>query len=470
MVHIGGYRMVWRSATRTDARRQEVLKRPAFTHPEMNELLEQAEKALQRDLCDHCLGRIFAHVDTGLSNEERGKSLRMALTFQRSLEDKEPLVPHQKCFVCEDLFEMVPRFAEAVEEKLSSIEYHNFLVGTRVDPLVTEREERVWSDVGQEKAETIKAELNQEIGKLVEERTGKKVEFAAPEVVALVDTRFSHVDLDVAPLFVYGRYKKLSREIPQTRWPCNMCRGKGCQKCGGTGKMYQTSVQEIVGAPLLRAAQGEDHFFHGMGREDIDARMLGNGRPFVLEVRHPKKRDLDLTVLLKAINDSSPDMVEVVGPLRYSTREEVRQIKAASPEKEYRVHISLKDKVNKRTLNEVLSSLKRIRITQQTPTRVAHRRADLAREREIVDLVVEEFDDEDLVLRLRTESGTYVKEFVHGDQGRTRPSLSELLGVACEVKALDVIEVADQARDQHGKIVTRPEEEIEADTQQAPKR
>jgi len=33
-----------------------------------------------------------------------------------------------------------------------------------------------------------------------------------------------------------------------------------------------------------------------------------------------------------------------------------------------------------------------------------------------------------------------------------------------------VIEVADQARDQHGKIVTRPEEEVEADTQQAPKR
>jgi tRNA pseudouridine synthase 10 len=94
----------------------------------------------------------------------------------------------------------------------------------------------------------------------------------------------------------------------------------------------------------------------------------------------------------------------------------------------------------------------------------------LAREREIVDFVVEEFDSEDLVLRLRTESGTYVKEFVHGDQGRTRPSLSELLGVACEVKALDVLEVADQARDQHGKIVTRPEEEVEADTQQAPKR
>jgi tRNA pseudouridine synthase 10 len=100
-------------------------------------------------------------------------------------------------------------------------------------------------------------------------------------------------------------------------------------------------------------------------------------------------------------------------------------------------------KVNKEKLDEVILSLKHTRITQQTPTRVAHRRADLARMREIVDLEVEEFDGENLTLRVRTESGTYVKEFVHGDGGRTTPSLSELLGVPCSVKALDVIAVFD---------------------------
>uniref|UniRef100_A0A8R1EGU7 tRNA pseudouridine(55) synthase n=1 Tax=Caenorhabditis japonica TaxID=281687 RepID=A0A8R1EGU7_CAEJA len=33
------------------------------------------------------------------------------------------------------------------------------------------------------------------------------------------------------------------------------------------------------------------------------------------------------------------------------------------------------------------------------------------------------------VNRLETQAGTYIKEFVHGDFGRTRPSLAELLGV-----------------------------------------
>jgi len=409
----------------------------------MNELVVRAEKALSQDLCDHCLGRLFAMVDTGLSNDERGMSLRMAVNLSRSLEDKEPLPPHVKCTVCDEIFDMVPRFAAAVVDKLGTLEFETFLVGTRVDPILVEREERLWGAVSQDKAETIKAELNREIGKAVQSMIPHEVEFATPDVVALVDTRFCHVELDISPLFIYGRYRKLSREIPQTRWPCNRCRGKGCSKCGGTGKMYQTSVQEIIGDPLQRDAQGVDHFFHGMGREDIDARMLGNGRPFVLEVREPKKRQIDLLALQSEINDFGRERVEVEG-LRFSSREEVRQIKTASPDKEYRVRVRLESKVNKEQLDEVLQSFKRTRITQQTPTRVSHRRADLAREREIKDLVLEDLDGRVATLRVRTEAGTYIKEFVHGDSGRTVPSLAGKLGIACAVEALDVIEIADQ--------------------------
>lgn len=434
----------------------------------MNELVVMAEKALSKDLCDHCLGRVFAQVDTGLTNAERGQSLRMALNLERALEDQEPLPAHIRCWVCDELFDMVPRFAEAVVDKLQTIEFDTFLVGTRVDPLISEKEERLWGEVGQDKAETIKAEMNREIGKAVQALIPQEVEFTTPDVVALVDTRFSHVDLDISPLFVYGRYRKLSREIPQTRWPCSRCQGKGCERCNGTGKLYQTSVQEIIGDPLQRDAQGTDHFFHGMGREDIDARMLGNGRPFVLEVRGPSKRHIDLAALEKEINENGKERVEVEG-LRRSSRDEVRFIKSASPDKEYRVLVQMDGKVNKEKLNEVVLSLRSTRITQQTPTRVAHRRADLARERGIVDLVVEAFDGQDLTLRVRTEAGTYVKEFVHGDGGRTRPSLSEALGVPCKVKALDVIEVADQGmRDNHGKTITRRKEALKADTQQEP--
>ncbi len=407
----------------------------------MKEVLEQALKAQDRDLCDHCLGRPFAHVGTGTTNERRGAELRALIDEDRASKGLPPMA-HQRCWLCDEIFDQVPRFAEAIALKLQEVQYDNFLVGTRVDPAVQAKEEELWSVVGQEFAEPIKSELNREIGKAVFNITAKDVDFKNPQVVALVDTRFAHVELDVAPIFLYGRYRKLSREIPQTKWPCRMCQGKGCPRCDNTGKMYQTSVQEQVGDIILPHAQATEHFFHGMGREDIDALMLGTGRPFVIEISHPIVRSLDLLALEQEINEKGKGYVEISG-LRPSTREEVRKIKDATPEKEYRVQVSIHGKVNKGKVDEVLRTFNRTRIVQRTPTRVAHRRADLKRERSIIYAILEDFQEDKMTLRLRTESGTYVKEFVHGDEGRTEPNLSEMLGVPCTVDALDVIGIID---------------------------
>ncbi|HHT75094.1 MAG: tRNA pseudouridine(54/55) synthase Pus10 [Methanomassiliicoccaceae archaeon] len=411
----------------------------------MNKIIARAEKALHHDLCDHCLGRLFAQVESGTTNKERGRDMRIAVALELAARSEE-MPPHETCWLCGDLFEQLPRFAETAASRLSEIEYDTFLIGTKVDPALQDREEQLWSEVGGETAEPIKAELNREIGKLVEARVKKEVDFTSPDVVALVDTRFGNVELNIAPLFIYGRYRKHSREIPQTRWPCRMCRGKGCKRCGGIGKMYQTSVQELIGDPLVRQFEGKDHFFHGMGREDIDARMLGTGRPFVLEIAEPRKRHLDLGEMERLANENGDGLADF-SRLRWSDRHEVRQIKAATPDKVYRAEVSVQGKVNKERIDEVVESLNQARITQQTPSRVAHRRANLARERTIRELVLESMEEDKLVLRLTTESGTYVKEFVSGDEGRTVPSLAGLLGVPCQVIALDVIQIIDNVNE-----------------------
>ncbi|MHA1905460.1 MAG: hypothetical protein ACW977_16030 [Candidatus Thorarchaeota archaeon] len=41
----------------------------------------------------------------------------------------------------------------------------------------------------------------------------------------------------------------------------------------------------------------------------------------------------------------------------------------------------------------------------------------------------------------KVQGGTYVKELISGDDGRTTPSLSESLGVKCECIQLDVIAI-----------------------------
>ncbi len=397
------------------------------------ENIEAARGLASEGLCDRCLGRMFGKIGTGMTNDVRGRMIRDALS-----EMGEDLPAADLCPVCEDVFSLMPRFAENVAEAVNEVESENFLVGTKVEPSIVETEKALWEKYGLENPEAIKSELNREIGKLVLPLVHRRVEFKNPQVVALVDTRFGDVKLDIAPLFIGGRYNKYSREIPQTIWPCRECHGKGCPHCHGKGKMYETSVQEIIGDIALEMAEGDEHFFHGMGREDIDARMLGDGRPFVLEISQPKKRFIDLDELEKR---SSAGEMAAFNSLHFVQREAVERYKGAASDKVYRVRVKADGKVNKETVVEVALSFKDADIDQRTPRRVEHRRADLVRHRRIHWVTADSFDEDGFDLELETDSGTYVKEFVSGDDGRTQPNFSERLGIKCVVVALDVLAI-----------------------------
>ena len=44
------------------------------------------------------------------------------------------------------------------------------------------------------------------------------------------------------------------------------------------------SLEEAIARPLLPLVKADDYAFHAAGREDVDVRMLGDGRPFILEL------------------------------------------------------------------------------------------------------------------------------------------------------------------------------------------
>ncbi|MBE6517307.1 MAG: tRNA pseudouridine(54/55) synthase Pus10 [Thermoplasmata archaeon] len=398
--------------------------------------IEKMEAVAREGLCDRCLGRMFGKLSTGMTNDVRGRMIRNALR-ENGADIPEP----EECSMCDDVFDSLDVFAEAVAEKVVDVESDNFLVGCRVDPAVLKMEKEIWERHGLQNYESIKTELNREIGKVALPMIHRPVEFKNPQCVACVDVRFADVTLDLAPIFIKGRYNKLSREIPQTIWPCRMCHGKGCSRCNGTGKMYQTSVQEIIGNIALDMCQGNEHFFHGMGREDIDALCLGEGRPFVLEISQPKRRDIDLDELELLANQS--ELAQYHG-LQFTERGEVQRTKTATPSKTYRVSVKADSKVNKERVVEVALSFKNVHLNQRTPKRVEHRRADLVRDREILWVEAEVTGDDTFNLTLETESGTYVKEFVSGDDGRCVPSFSQALGIQCYVQTLDVIAINNE--------------------------
>ncbi len=411
-------------------------------------------------ICDSCLGRQFAQLATGLTNAERGRAIKIVLAMIADEQLKrgekglmELLAPssehaqkrlgvkiEQKCWVCGDLFKKLEDLADKAKKLLADYEYNTFHVGTIVRGELAEKEEILWNKCKIVQAEPLKAEINREIGKLLQHKTGKKVELMRPDIVVLIDLEREEARLQVNSIFIYGRYRKLMRGIPQTHWPCRNCRGLGCERCNFTGKMYMESVEELIAPKVLEASGGCEVIFHGAGREDIDARVLGRGRPFVLEVRGPKVRSFDLKAVEQAINSYAAGKVEVQ-ELRFVEKTAVEIIKNRDADKLYRVKVIFDQAISEEKLKIALGSLIKSTIEQRTPQRVLHRRVDKIRRRKVLEAQIKEFKGNEALLEIRCEGGLYVKELISGDGGRTKPSLSELLGVEASAVALDVIEV-----------------------------
>jgi tRNA pseudouridine synthase 10 len=399
-----------------------------------DETINLAKQLLHKyKLCDSCLGRLFRKEITEGTNLQKGRSIRKQLPHAKR-------IATNNCWLCEGLIDEIPHFTRIIADTVKDYEFETFLVGSKIDEDIQEKEQQIWKHLKFEDAEPIKMEINREIGKILEPQLGKTVDLLNPEIMAVIDTIYDVVSLQIVSLFIYGRYKKLQRGIPQTKWPCQICRGNGCKKCNYTGKLYETTVEELIAHKSLEFTKGTGESFHGSGREDIDALMLGSGRPFVLEIKNPKKRNINLTLLEKETNQFTKNQVEITS-LRFSTRNEIARIKAAEFKKTYRVTFEATQPLNKEKLIKVAQTLQGKLIKQLTPTRVAHRRANKLRERMIYNCTIESVEGIRAILTLEAESGTYIKEFVSGDDNKTQPNLSELIGIPCKVKELDVIDV-----------------------------
>ncbi|OAE33883.1 hypothetical protein AXG93_3037s1060 [Marchantia polymorpha subsp. ruderalis] len=329
---------------------------------------------------------------------------------------------------------------------------------------------------------------------------------------------------------------QFSRNVSQSRWLIE------------EERMGEGSVQEIIGDVVMPFYKADNYKFHAAGREDIDVRMLGTGRPFIIELLNARripsaseieKAELDINgqkegwvsnlsshYLTKLMRQNSPEsfaMLVCLG-LDYKLRHALYVLDAvfySKPEGkvisefgcsyflmklvsrtffcpgwnsrlsnvaqnsfalnvyECMLGTNIPEQVKVKGLRQVgievcalmrqgevekqkeyvavvwldrpvtqadfkrLSDLKELEIQQKTPVRVLHRRSPLIRPRTIHWMRCEPIKGSEnyFLLQLCTQAGTYIKEFVHGDLGRTYPNVGSLLDCAADILQLDVMDV-----------------------------
>ena len=283
-----------------------------------------------------------------------------------------------------------------------------------------------------------KLRLRKLLEKYFSESLGKKIAKENFELYFLLNQDRGILDAVPSGVFIEGRYNKLSRAIAQTFHYCYKCRGRGCDFCNWKGKLSELSVQELLAKKLLPAFGSEGSKFHGCGREDVDVLMLGKGRPFVFEALFPMKRSADLKSLEKEINSEFAGKISVHG-LKFCGHGRVAEVKEGEFRKIYSAKCVCDGKISKAELKAL--SREEIKVVQRTPERVEKRRADREREKSAKIMKVKALGETGFSVEVLASHGLYVKEFVSGDNGRTNPSVSSMLGKKCACTELDVLEI-----------------------------
>ncbi|KAM6367817.1 tRNA pseudouridine synthase Pus10 isoform 4-T10 [Alca torda] len=356
-------------------------------------------------------------------------------------------------------------FVKKVCQKVNSADYQftSFVFSVSLPPQLSVRERAAWLLVKQEMGKLglplakddvvqlkeaykwiIHPQLSEELGVPADGKSLFEVSvvFAHPETEE--ECRFLHfpwppsspknlcVALEIqcnnGAVFVAGRYNKYSRNLPQTPWIID-----------GERKL-ESSVEELISEHLMAEFKADSFNFSSSGREDVDVRTLGNGRPFAIELVNPRRIHFtaeDMKGLQQTINNSS-DKIQV-RDLQLVTREAIGRMKEGEEEKTktYSALIWTDKAIQKEDI-AFLDDIKELKLDQKTPLRVLHRRPLAVRCRIIHTMRSEYIDEHHFRLHLKTQAGTYIKEFVHGDFGRTKPNIGSLLNRTADILELDV--------------------------------
>ena len=410
--------------------------------------IEKAMEILRKyPLCDHCLGRLFARLGTGLSNEERGRAIKDYLLMKihekiiseglsdelvndvraLALSGHEPSIKFLRnlgievspapCYVCgNSIFNRLDEWSRNIAESLRSlgVEYRSFRLGSRVPIDVLRKELNITTEFNISSSESIKRELNRELGKRVSSILGVQFSREEPDVETIIDITTNTVTTQVMPIYIFTRYRRIYRIVDgkeNTRWPIDR---------------------------VVQAYSAQDAIVHTGGDDPSGARVLGNGRPAVIQVIRPGKR-LDIKDASPLLVDPSYDVL--LGELSYVKSSTITRVKARV--RDYVITYRVLAIADGYITNEAMMSLHDYFRNRQVVQRFRRGRRVRRRVSMIYELDGRVVRGRLVEFLIKCQGNLYIRGFVHGGFGDVEPSIAGVLSIGIRPVEIDILNVTD---------------------------
>jgi tRNA pseudouridine synthase 10 len=412
-------------------------------------ILRTSREILSRyPLCDRCLGRLFANLGWGLSNADRGRSIKILLAMElhmlasrddpearralylasanggepfsslyRHLYGENPPASGQ-CYICGGrVDDIIERFSRRAGESIAALGFRRFIIGVKPPSWSVDAEREIASVFSLQHWESIKSELKREIGKRIARIYGLEPDFDDPEVMVVLDIDRESIEAVIPSITLGIRVVK-------------MARGLRIRRSGG-----RRSLEDL----LSKMDLGREISIEIPIRDTSRYRILGGGCEAILEIRTPSPGVRDGERLSRSIN-SQPGQyrIEILGRGRRRTLEEaIRRTRRIV----YRAYIYSERDLDEESIKR-LEGIRDTAIEQKTPERIARLLGHSSERSVSGDIRVERvirISRRTLEILFSLPTRIYVEEAITGDNGRTSPSISSILGSRLYPLEIDIV-------------------------------
>ena len=375
---------------------------------DLQKILPLANSILQKhDLCENCLGRLFAKKLGLSSNKLLGKKLRHNKKMRK------------KCYICKNLFENLDFFLKLMLNASSNYSFSTFSVGSLIKPSIVDRDDYIRSKFKLKGIDSVKTDLTRELGKLFSRKTRRKINCSDPDVTFTVNLKDDSCQIRAKSLILFGTYVKKIRNISQKQKSCTNCSGKGCRTCEFHGIAEFDSVEGIISKFIFTSLGGTTAKFTWIGGEDKSSLVLGSGRPFFVKLNNPFKRSLSSTSFRSAIVEINN--LKVVSKLP-STIKFLSTVKTV---------ISSEHILDSKSLRKLKSLV-------MSPT-IIYENSGKRIEKTVYSIKYSKKSNYEFILLLKAEGGIPIKRFVSSEN--VSPGVSQTLENPCVCKEFDFLEI-----------------------------
>ena len=233
------------------------------------------------DLCEYCTGRIISKIVGKPPSKFLGKK------YLKKLGKSD----HKTCYICKNIFDSLELVLSNIFEKSSHFDFKTFHLGITLKPSFLERDDYLKSKFKIKGIENVKFAIAKELAKKISRRTNSKRITDDPDLFIQANFKDESCILRAKPMFVYGRYNKKIRKLPQKQGLCRSCNGIGCHNCDFKGIENLQSIEGKISNLLIKKFDCNQVKINWIGGEDQSSLVLGKGRPFFAKILNPKRRN-----------------------------------------------------------------------------------------------------------------------------------------------------------------------------------